>query len=122
MLEIHNRPNYALQIKNLKKKIILYFHNDPNTMLGSKTLSEKIKLIDLCTNIIFNSFWSKNQFLMDLPSQYKKSQKLIVIHQSINKKKINLEKKKKIISFVDKLKSAKRYDKFGKTIIKILNK
>ena len=91
-------------------------------MLGSKTLSEKIKLIDLCTNIIFNSFWSKNQFLMDLPSQYKKSQKLIVIHQSINKKKINLEKKQKLISFVGKLNSAKGYDIFGKAIIKILNK
>ena len=122
LIEIHNRPNYALQLVKLKKKLILYFHNDPNTMLGSKTLSEKIRLIDLCTNIIFNSFWSKNQFLMDLPSEYKKSQKLIVIHQSINKKKINLEKKQKLISFVGKLNSAKGYDIFGKAIIKILNK
>ena len=87
LIEIHNRPNYALQLVKLNKKIVLYFHNDPNTMLGSKTLSEKIRLIDICTNIIFNSFWSKNQFLTNLPSQYKKSQKLIVIHQSINKKK-----------------------------------
>ena len=122
LIEIHNRPNYALQLIKLNKKIVLYFHNDPNTMLGSKTLSEKIRLIDLCTNIIFNSFWSKNQFLTDLPPQYKKSQKLIVIHQSINKKKINLEKKQKLISFVGKLNSAKGYDIFGKTIIKILNK
>ena len=122
LIEIHNRPNYALQLVKLNKKIVLYFHNDPNTMLGSKTLSEKIRLIDICTNIIFNSFWSKNQFLTDLPSQYKKSQKLIVIHQSINKKKINLEKKQKLISFVGKLNSAKGYDLFGKTIIKILNK
>ncbi len=122
LIEIHNRPNYALQLVKLKKKIVLYFHNDPNTMLGSKTLSEKIRLIDLCTNIIFNSFWSKNQFLMDLPPQYKKTQKLVVIHQSINKKKINLEKKQKLISFVGKLNSAKGYDIFGKTIIKILNK
>ena len=72
LIEIHNRPNYALQLVKLNKKIVLYFHNDPNTMLGSKTLSEKIRLIDLCTNIIFNSFWSKNQFLTDLQSQYKK--------------------------------------------------
>ena len=78
LIEIHNRPNYALQLANLKKKIILYFHNDPNSMLGSKTLSEKIKLIDLCTNIIFNSFWSKNQFLMDLPSQYKNHKNLLL--------------------------------------------
>ena len=76
---------------------------------ASKTLDEKVKLVDLCKNIIFNSFWSKNQFLMNLPSKYKKSEKLIVIHQSINKKKINLNKKK-LISFVGKLNSAKGYD------------
>ena len=85
-------------------------------MLGSKNLNEKIKLVDLCKNIIFNSFWSKNQFLMNLPSKYKKSEKLIVIHQSINKKKINLNKKKKLISFVGKLNSAKGYDIFGNAI------
>ena len=122
LIEIHNRPNYALQLEKLNKKIFLYFHNDPNTMLGSKTENEKIKLIDLCTKIIFNSYWSKNQFLTDLPNKYKKSQKLIVIHQSINKKKIDLSKKKKLISFVGKLNSAKGYDIFGKAIIKILNK
>ncbi len=122
LIEVHNRPNYALQLEQLKKKIVLYFHNDPNTMLGSKTLSEKIKLIDLCTYIIFNSFWSKKQFLNDLPAIYKKSQKLIVIHQSIKKKKINLKKKQKLITFVGKLNTAKGYDIFGKAIIKILNK
>ena len=122
LIEVHNRPNYVLQLEKIKKKIVLYFHNDPNTMLGSKTLKEKIKLIDICTNIIFNSFWSKNQFLMDLPSKYKKSQKLIVIHQSIDKKKINIEKKQNLISFVGKLNTAKGYDIFGKTIIKILDK
>ena len=95
LIEIHNRPNYALQLEKLKKNLILYFHNDPNTMLGSKTLDEKIRLIDLCKNIIFNSHWSKNQFLTNLPFKYKKSEKLIVIHQSINKKKINLKKKEK---------------------------
>ena len=122
LIEIHNRPNYAFQIEKLNKKIFLYFHNDPNTMLGSKTETEKIKLIELCTKIIFNSYWSKNQFLTNLPSKYKKSQKLIVIHQSINKKNVNLSKKEKLISFVGKLNSAKGYDIFGKAIIKILNK
>ena len=47
LIEIHNRPNYALQLEKLKKNLILYFHNDPNTMLGSKTLDEKIKSIFL---------------------------------------------------------------------------
>ena len=99
LIEIHNRPNYALQLEKLNKNLILYFHNDPNTMLGSKTLDEKIKLVDLCKNIIFNSFWSKNQFLMNLPPKYKKSEKLIVIHQSINKKK-NKFKQKKEVNFI----------------------
>ena len=87
LIEVHNRPNYILQLKNLNKKLVLYFHNDPNTMLGSKTLKEKILLLDSCAKIIFNSNLSKNQFLMELPTQYRNSQKLIVIYQSINKKK-----------------------------------
>ena len=122
LIEVHNRPNYILQLRILKKKLILYFHNDPNTMLGSKTSEEKVLLLDSCSKIIFNSYWSKNQFLMDLPTHYRNSQKLIVIYQSINKKKININKKKKLISFVGKLNSAKGYDIFGNAIVKILNK
>jgi hypothetical protein len=63
-------------------------------MLGSKTVNEKINLINSCSRIIFNSNWSKKQFVNQLPVSYKKSQKLIVIYQSINKTKINLIKKK----------------------------
>ncbi len=122
LIEVHNRPSYISPLKSLKKKLVLYFHNDPNTMLGSKTSKEKILLLDGCSRIIFNSYWSKNQFLKDLPIEYKKSQKLTVIYQSISKKKINLNKKQKLISFVGKLNSAKGYDIFGKTIVKILNK
>ena len=122
LIEVHNRPNYILQLRILKKKLILYFHNDPNTMLGSKTSKEKVLLLDSCSKIIFNSYWSKNQFLMDLPTHYRNSQKLIVIYQSINKKKININKKKKLISFVGKLNSAKGYDIFGNAIVEILNK
>ena len=122
LIEVHNRPNYIPLLKNLKKKLVLYFHNDPNTMLGSKSKNEKIKLINICANIIFNSEWSKNQFLQDIPNEYKKSQKLIVIHQSIKRKKINFKKKEKLISFVGKLNSAKGYDLFGKSILKILDK
>ena len=122
LVEVHNRPNYIFYLEKLKKKFVLYFHNDPNTMLGSKTNAEKIKLTNICSKIIFNSFWSKNQFILNLPSKYKFSHKLIVVHQSINRKKINLKKKKKLISFVGKLNNAKGYDLFGKAIIKILNK
>ena len=122
LIEIHNRPNYINYLKILNKKLILYFHNDPNTMLGSKTIDEKIDLIKSCHKIVFNSNWSKNQFISKLPLKYKKSQGLIVIYQSIDKKIINFKKKRNLISFVGKLNRAKGYDVFGKAIIKVLNK
>ena len=121
VIEIHNRPNYVNLIKKLKTKIVLYFHNDPLTMVGSKTEKERIYLLDICSNIIFNSVWSKKRFLEGLSSFYHKSTKLEVIHQSINKKKIAINKKLKIITFVGKLNTAKGYDLFGNAIIKILN-
>ena len=52
---------------------------------------------------------------------YVKSEKLQVIHQCTNKTKINLNIKKNIITFVGKLNSAKGYDIFCKSIVKILN-
>ena len=67
-------------------------------------------------------FGLKNNFLNGIDKFYYKSKKLIVIYQSINKKKINLNKKKKLISFVGKLNKAKGYDIFGKAIVKVLNK
>ena len=57
-----------------------------------------------------------------LKNFYHKSKKLEVIHQSINKTKIDLSKKEKLITFVGKLNSAKGYDIFGEAITKILNK
>ena len=122
LIEIHNRPNYVGFLVNLKKKIVLYFHNDPTTMLGSSSANERIKLVNNCSKIIFNSNWSKNKFLNNLPINIHNSDKLIVIYQSINKKKIDLKKKEKIITFVGKLNSSKGYDLFGKAVIKILNK
>ena len=122
LIEIHNRPNYVYYLNELNKKIVLYFHNDPTTMLGSSSTKDRIKLVNLCSKIIFNSNWSKNKFLKNLPYSIKNSEKLIVIYQSINKKKINLNKKEKLISFVGKLNSSKGYDLFGNAIIKILEK
>ena len=122
IIEIHNRPNYVNLIEKLKTKVVLYFHNDPLTMVGSKTKRERIHLLDICSKIIFNSVWSKKRFLEGLDTFYRKSIKLEVIHQSINKKKIDINKKLKIITFVGKLNTAKGYDLFGKAIIKILNK
>jgi len=123
LIEIHNRPNY---IKHLTKKnnakLILYFHNDPLTMNGSKSLNERNELINKTHKLVFNSKWSRSRFLQGFSKFEIEKDKLIVIYQSSKKVKINFNKKKKIISFVGKLNSAKGYDLFGKAIIKILNK
>ena len=122
IIEIHNRPNYIEFLKTLNTKKVLYFHNDPISMIGSKTAFERKELIRICAKIIFNSEWSKKQFLKKLDKFYHKSEKLEVIHQSINKEKVNIKKKEKLITFVGKLNSAKGYDLFGKSILKILDK
>ena len=123
IIEIHNRPNYIKKILLLKKvKKILYFHNNPLEMKGSSSIDERLFLIKHLDKIIFNSLWTKNQFLINLPAIYKKIDKLSVVYQSSKKKKINIQKKKNIITFVGKLNSAKGYDLFGKACIKILNK
>jgi glycosyltransferase involved in cell wall biosynthesis len=122
IIEIHNRPVYIKNLIQLKCKLVLYFHNDPVTMIGSKTVQERIDLLNTCSKIIFNSEWSKKQFLNDLKSFYHKSKKLEVIHQSINQKKINFKHKEKLITFVGKLNSAKGYDIFGNAVTQILDK
>ena len=123
LIEIHNRPNYVFYLNPFFKNLILYFHNDPNTMLGSKTVSEKIKLLNICKKIIFNSNWSKRQFLKGISYRYlTDNDKLIVIYQSVNKTKISYKNKKKIISFVGKLNYAKGFDLFCNSVIKILDK
>ena len=95
IIEIHNRPNYIKKILLLKKaKKILYFHNNPLEMKGSITKSERLFLIKHLDKIIFNSIWTKNQFLNNLPLIYQKIDKLSIIYQSTKKKKIDIKKKK----------------------------
>ena len=122
IIEIHNRPNYVEFLKSLNSKKVLYFHNDPISMIGSKSPLERKELIRSCAKIVFNSEWSKKQFLKKLDKFYHKSEKLEVIHQSINKEEVNINKKEKLITFVGKLNSAKGYDLFGKSILRILDK
>ncbi len=124
LIELHNRPIYLNYLKKeLKNKTyLLYFHNDPLTMSGSKTLSERTFLLKNCFKIIFNSNWSKRRFLEKMKSDHINSEKLIVINQSAKKNKINIKKKKNIITFVGKLNRSKGYDVFGNAIVKILNK
>ena len=123
IIEIHNRPAYITNLyTSAKAKLVLYFHNDPLNMNGSKTVSERLFLLNNCYKIIFNSEWSKKRFVFNLNKFYHKSDKLEVIHQSSNKVKVNISKKKNVITFVGKLNSAKGYDLFGKAVIQILNK
>ena len=123
IIELHNRPIYLKYLVNkLKNKnYILYFHNDPLSMSGSKTIKERIFLLNNCYKIIFNSNWSKKRFLQSMKSDAVNSEKLLVINQSAKKNIINLNKKKKLITFVGKLNRSKGYDLFGEAIIKILN-
>jgi len=122
IIEIHNRPNYIKKILKLKKpKKILYFHNNPLEMNGSKSIRQRLFLIENLDQITFNSEWTKNQFLFNLPKVYSKIQKLSVIYQSTTKPKIDFKKKQNIITFIGKLNSAKGYDVFGEASIKILN-
>ena len=124
LIELHNRPIYlSYLISSLdKRNYILYFHNDPLSMSGSKTISERIFIMHSCYKIIFNSLWSKKRFLEGLKNEEVINDKLLVINQSAKKNKINLSKKKNIITFVGKLNRSKGYDLFGESIIKILNK
>ncbi|WP_440927717.1 glycosyltransferase [Candidatus Pelagibacter sp.] len=122
LIEVHNRPHYIStldKITNVKK--ILFFHNDPLKMQGSITVQDRLSLINKNEKIVFNSNWSKNQFLVNLPKNVDLS-KITVIHQSTSSTKIDFKKKQKIISFVGKLNSSKGYDIFGKSVTKILNK
>ena len=95
IVEIHNRPNYIRKILNLKKsKKILYFHNNPLEMNGSKSIQQRLFLIENLDQIIFNSEWTKKQFLFNLPKIYTKVEKLSVIYQSTTKTRLDLKKKR----------------------------
>jgi len=122
IIEVHNRPLYIQLLAADKAKKVLYFHNDPLSMNGSKNSDERLLLLNQCSSIVFNSEWSKKRFLTGLSEIYKKSPKLIVIQQSTQVQKIDLKKKKNIITFVGKLNKAKGYDVFGSAILDILNK
>jgi len=123
IIEIHNRPNYVQYLKGLdNKKIVLYFHNDPLSMNGSSTLEDRIKLLNRIDKILFNSKWSQERFFIGIENKVLLRQKTSVCHQSTSRYKVDFKKKKKLISFVGKLNSAKGYDIFGKAILKILNK
>ena len=122
LIEIHNRPNYIRYVGNLNKRIILYFHNDPLSMTGSTSVNDRIFLLNKIDKIIFNSKWSQKRFFIGIENKRLVEQKTSICFQSTSRTNINFKKKKKLISFIGKLNSAKGYDLFGKSIIKILDK
>ncbi len=123
IIEIHNRPNYIQYLKNLQnKKLILYFHNDPLSMNGSSSKSDRINLLNKIDKILFNSRWSQERFFIGIENKNLLKQKTSVCYQSTDKTKVNFKNKKKLISFVGKLNTAKGYDIFAKTIVRILDK
>ena len=94
ILEIHNRPHYIKYLnRNIKCKKILFFHNDPLNMQGSISVRDRLNLLNIVDTIIFNSYWSKSRYLIDLPAEANVN-KLKVIHQSTSKTKINFKNKK----------------------------
>ena len=122
ILEIHNRPHYLkylLKLKDTKK--ILFFHNNPMEMQGSNSIKEREYLIENSDMLIFNSNWTKEKFLNGFKIKNYVN-KIKIIPQSTSKVSIDFSKKKKIISFVGKLNSAKGYDLFGNAVTKILDK
>ena len=121
LIEIHNRPDYVNPIYNENKNLILYFHNNPLEMKSSKTLNDRINILHKTKKIVFNSNWTLNKFKVGLKKKYY-SNKLSVIKQSTNKKKVNFKNKQKIILFVGRLNKSKGYDIFGKAVINVLNK
>jgi glycosyltransferase involved in cell wall biosynthesis len=123
IIEIHNRPHYIKYLKNIeRKKIFLYFHNDPLSMSGSSSVKDRMELLNRIDKILFNSKWSQKRFFIDIENEKLLKQKTSVCYQSTNSVQIDFTKKKKLISFVGKLNSAKGYDLFGDAILRILDK
>ena len=121
IIEIHNRPNYLRYLKGINKRKILYFHNDPLSMTGSKKISDRIFLLNHIDKILFNSKWSQERFFIGLENEVLLKHKTAVCYQSTSSTNIDFNKKQKIISFIGKLNSAKGYDLFGKSVLKILD-
>ena len=123
IIEIHNRPNYIQYLKDVEnKKIVLYFHNDPLSMNGSESIKDRLFLLNNIDRILFNSKWSQERFFIGLKNMKLLKQKTSICYQSTSRTKIKFKDKKKTISFIGKLNSAKGYDIFGKAILKILDK
>mgnify|MGYP001169602834 FL=1 len=122
LIEIHNRPDYIDKLYKINDNLILYFHNNPNNMKNSNTVSKKISLLKKTKKIIFNSRWTKKQFLKGLTLNKEKREKLLIINQCAEKSYVNFKNKKNLVIFVGRLNKSKGYDLFGNAIVQLLNK
>ena len=96
ILEIHNRPHYLNYLNNLEyTKKIIFFHNNPLQMQGSTSKNERLNIYTKADTLIFNSIWTKTQFLKDLPINADDN-KIKIVPQSTSKVKINFLKKKRL--------------------------
>ena len=91
-------------------------------MNGSKSIEDRLFLLNNIDRILFNSKWSQERFFIGLKNMKLLKQKTSICYQSTSRTKIKFKDKKKTISFIGKLNSAKGYDIFGKAILKILDK
>ena len=121
LIEIHNRPQYINYIYKINKNIVLYFHNDPLSMRYSKKIKDRINIVNRTQKIIFNSKWTQDQFIKDMPKKIYRN-KLLIINQSTKKQKVNFYDKKKIIIFVGRLNKSKGFDIFFKAVTNVLDK
>ena len=121
IIEIHNRPNYLLDIyKNFPNiNYILIVHNDPLQLKGSTSVKDRIRLLNICSRIYFVSGWVEEKFFTNIEKNFYSNFK--VIYPSINLLK-KFPKKEKLIIFSGKLNKSKGFPTFGEAIIKILDK
>ena len=121
IIEIHNRPNYLLDIYEHFSDInyILIIHNDPLHLKGSTSTKDRIKLLNICSKIYFVSRWVEEKFFTNIEKNFYSNFK--VIYPSINLLK-KFPKKEKLIIFSGKLNKSKGFPTFGEAIIKILDK
>ena len=121
IIEIHNRPNYLLEIYKDFPKInyVLIIHNDPLNLKGSISIEERTKLLNICSQIYFVSSWVEEKFFNGIEKNFYNNFK--VVYPSINLIK-KFPKKNNLIIFSGKLNSSKGFPMFAEAIIKILDK
>ena len=102
IIEIHNRP-YLISIVNRlvkSKKIVLYLHNNPLEMKGSKKVSDRETLLEKVDYIVCVSEFIKKKFMLGLS---KSTNKVLVIHNGVDRKHEYIPQKKKRIIFVGRI-------------------